>query len=230
MTCEKGRVSASAATKRRLFAKSGGYCQRADCNAHLFPEDVVKEITVAEIAHIIAATDGGPRADMDVEDEDRAAFENLILLCPTCHTIIDKAPEEFPVRTILEWKREHEAKLRSTFEIAVCDTRNAARAMVESLFDMNHAIFIEYGPENDYRNNPEAEQASVWKRKMRAQIIPNNERTLLIIDTNRVLLTAQERMLAEQLRQHTDDLIEKHVIGTDGVARRFPIEITGVFT
>ena len=230
MTCENGRVNASAATKRRLFAKSGGYCQRPECNCHLFPEDVIKEITVAEIAHIIAATDGGPRASKGLDDDDRASFENLLLLCPTCHTIVDKAPAEFPVNMILAWKHDHENRLRATFEISICAPRQAARAMLEPLLDANLTISTEFGPDNDYRHNPEAEQAAVWKRKMRAQIIPNNERILLIIDTNRALLTLGERLIVEQLRQHTDDLIQKHVVGNDGVARRFPEELAGVFT
>lgn len=207
---------------------SGGYCQRPECHAHLFPDDVERDITVAEIAHVIAATDSGPRADKDLPNPDRAAFENLILLCPTCHTIIDKAPDEFSVDQIRTWKQNHEERLKHTFSIAVCEDRPTARALMEPLLEANFAIFEEYGPDNDYRHNPEAEMAKLWQRKMKTQIIPNTKLAVLILDTNRALLTEEERGHLEQYRQHLDDLITKHLMEEDQVARRFPIEISEV--
>lgn len=41
-------------------------------------------------------------------DDDRRAFENLMLLCPNHHDLIDKDPKRFPVRTLSEIKQKHE--------------------------------------------------------------------------------------------------------------------------
>lgn len=230
MACVNGRVPTNEATKRRLFAFSGGYCQRPECHATLFPDDIEKVITIGEIAHIIAANDDGPRADTGVENEARANYDNLILLCPNCHTIIDKAPEEFPVQLIRDWKASHEERLSEAFGIAECNDRDSARNLVEPLFAQNAEIFKEYGPDNDYRHNPEAPEAAVWKRKMRSQIIPNNKQVLLILDANRQFLTEGEKRSVEQFRQHVDDLISKHVLEGDDVAARFPEAIVEVFS
>ncbi|MCB9551939.1 MAG: hypothetical protein H6705_08655 [Myxococcales bacterium] len=40
---------------------------------------------------------------------DRDEADNLILLCPTHHTLIDKVPEQYPAELLRRWKAEHEA-------------------------------------------------------------------------------------------------------------------------
>ncbi|WP_271183643.1 HNH endonuclease, partial [Novosphingobium resinovorum] len=59
-----------------------------------------------EMAHIVARQAEGPRGDGVGGDN---SYENLILLCPTCHTRIDKAPNDFPVALLQKWKADHEA-------------------------------------------------------------------------------------------------------------------------
>ena len=56
------------------------------------------------MAHVFAAADDGPRANAELTEAERGRYDNLILLCPTCHTIIDKASDEYPDATILRWK------------------------------------------------------------------------------------------------------------------------------
>jgi len=91
MTCLKGRVNPSTTTKLRLFADSGGFCQNPSCLQPLFKDFEDDTIHIAEMAHIISAGDSGPRSDSDKTDDAKAAYTNLILLCPSCHTQIDKA-------------------------------------------------------------------------------------------------------------------------------------------
>lgn len=101
MGCDRGKASPDTNTQRRLFAASGGYCQNPGCNRALFVETDTTKISVAEMAHIFAAQDDGPRANPELTEEERGAFANLILLCANCHTVIDKAPEAFPDSAIL---------------------------------------------------------------------------------------------------------------------------------
>jgi hypothetical protein len=159
-----------------LFAASGGYCQNPRCSRGLFIDYSEKSIHIAEMAHVFAANDKGPRANTALGEEERGAFENLILLCPSCHTIIDKAPEVYPDRVILGWKRTHAEKLRSLFGVTNYENRSDARAEVEGLLRENRQIFEDYGPHIEDAGNPESGAAERWKRKVLQKIIPNNSK------------------------------------------------------
>jgi len=95
MPCSRGLANPDRHTTLRLFADSGGYCQRPECANPLFVDTGTKSIHVAEMAHIIAASGKGPRADATVTQADKGSYDNLILLCGNCHTTIDKAPADF---------------------------------------------------------------------------------------------------------------------------------------
>lgn len=58
-------------TKRKLYAESMGRCMNPDCKIELFAENG----DIIEKAHI----------DPYCETADNS-FENLVLLCPNCHT------------------------------------------------------------------------------------------------------------------------------------------------
>lgn len=93
MACSRGAASPGAQTQRRLFAASAGYCQNPGCSNELFVGAAGKSIHIAEMAHVFAANDSGPRAKPDLSKEERGAFENLVMLCANCHTRVDKAPD-----------------------------------------------------------------------------------------------------------------------------------------
>jgi hypothetical protein len=112
MACSRGAASPDLHTQRRLFAASAGYCQNPGCANELFIDAAGKSIHIAEMAHVFAANDGGPRAIPHLSAEERGAFANLVMLCANCHTKVDKAPEAFPDAMMLRWKRDHAYRLR----------------------------------------------------------------------------------------------------------------------
>lgn len=69
--CSRGKATPSATTKLRLFSESVGYCQKPDCRLGLFLQFDGKEIHIAEMAHIISASDTGPRADKTMTTAER---------------------------------------------------------------------------------------------------------------------------------------------------------------
>jgi hypothetical protein len=226
MSCTRGRADPDEQTRLRLFAHSGGYCQNPQCLLGLFVDTDSSKLHIAEIAHIVAASDAGPRADAELSDEERGSFENLILLCPTCHTTIDKASKDFPDTTVREWKHRHAERIAATFGVVEYPGRRDARRAIDPALAENEAIFREYGSENEYRSDPESELADVWKRKVLLQILPNNRRILAILDANRGLLRSSELTTLEDFRQHVDDLEARHLgEGRKGVGRRFPVEM-----
>lgn len=228
MVCFRGAASPDAHTQRRLFAASAGYCQNPGCANDLFVDVAGETIHIAEMAHVFAANDGGPRAKPDLSKEERGAFENLVMLCANCHTMVDKAPDAFPDEMILGWKRNHANKLQELFGAVKFDDRAAVRQAVEPLLAENHAIFKQYGPHIDTARNPESGAAEQWKRKMLTRILPNSRRMLAILDANRHLLGGDEKETLEQFRQHIDDLEAFHIENSREDSSRFPGEFANI--
>jgi triacylglycerol esterase/lipase EstA (alpha/beta hydrolase family) len=227
-SCVNGRVNPSAETKLRLFADSAGHCNKPDCHRYLFSDQNVADYHIGEMAHIVAASIVGPRANKDVDPEERAEYNNLILLCPSCHTEIDKAPEVFSIELIQDWKANHKTRIVDAIGIPTFDNRNEARNYVAKILRTNEVIFDKLNPDLSYRENPEAEEAVVWKRKMVSQIIPNNQKILLFSEINIHLLDEEELITLEYFRQHVDDLIERHLGNNLGKAGRFPIKMNDI--
>lgn len=98
----------SRSTIRRLDTLSGGVCAAPNCDRKLIAKD--KKSIISKICHIEAASENGPRYNAKMTDEERRSFENLILLCDECHTIIDNRDNErdYPVDLLRKWKLEHE--------------------------------------------------------------------------------------------------------------------------
>ena len=228
MTYSRGAASPDARTQRQLYAASAGYCQNPGCSNALFVDAAGETTHIAEMAHVFAASDGGPRAKPDLSKEERGAFENLILLCTNCHTMVDKIPRAFPAKMILRWKREHANKLQGIFGAIKFETRAGARDAVEPLLAENRAIFEQYGPDIEGARNPESGAAEQWKRKILTRILPNSNRMLAILDANRQLLRCDEKVTLEKFRQHIDDLEAFHIEENGEDASRFPGEFAEI--
>lgn len=224
------RTNPSHQTKLRLFADSAGFCQRPQCRKRLFSDEGGEDYHIGEMAHVFAAVDGGPRPAPEMDEAARASYENLILLCPSCHTEVDKAPAIFPDRLIREWKDSHKETIKSALGVARYTRREDARAFVAPLFRANKVIFEQLSPDLEYRENPEAEQSSVWKRKMVSQIIPNSKIILLAVDANRHLATEKELQLFELFRQHVDDIVERHLGSGGAITSRFPVDMELIYS
>lgn len=222
MTCSRGAAHPDPLTQKRLFAASAGYCQNPGCARELFVDAAGKSVHVAEMAHVFAASDGGPRADPALSEEERGSFDNLVLLCASCHTLVDKAPDAYPDALMLVWKRRQEDTLAAVFGAVAFAGRDQARAAVEPLLSRNKAIFDSYGPHVEAARDPESGAAEVWRRKLLTRILPDSKRVLAFLDANRVHLRADERSTVELFRQHIDDLEAVHVGGMAEDASQFP--------
>ena len=227
------RKAIPVATKLRLFSEASGHCQRPDCLEALFPIELGGDTHIAEMAHMIPHGDTGPRyADRPVGDFDPDAFENLILLCPTCHTMIDKDPDGFPRSILLEWKQNHLANLAAKQGIKAYDNRAEARAAVGGILAENKAIWAKFAPEHgtSFEYDPEAEAARAWDQRMRSVILPNHYRAQAIIRANLGLANDDERRTFAEYQEHVRGLAERHICGAAGRAIRFPEAMEGIFS
>src|SRR3954454_12821398 len=89
-------MSISEKTIKLLWANAAGRCAFPDCGALLCtPESgSAAPYTIGEMAHIRGEKPGASRHDAGQTAKERNSYANLILLCPTHHTLIDKPENE----------------------------------------------------------------------------------------------------------------------------------------
>jgi hypothetical protein len=68
--------------------------------------------TFGRIAHMVAHSDTGPRADPTFPKHLRDKYENLILLCANDHDKVDFQPNTYTILDLRGWKSEHEQWVR----------------------------------------------------------------------------------------------------------------------
>jgi len=99
-------------TKQALAKRVAFLCSNPSCkNSTMRPSEVdnKKSIFTGIAAHITAASNGGPRFDPTLSQEERSSIENGIFLCSTCASMIDKNDGiDFTVEKLKEWKKNHE--------------------------------------------------------------------------------------------------------------------------
>ena len=94
-----------------LWGRAGGRCSICKCDLAPIREQT-GDLTLGEMAHIIARSPDGPRGTAG-NRADADSYQNLILLCPTHHRLVDKAPDDYSVDELRERKRVHEQAVRS---------------------------------------------------------------------------------------------------------------------
>ncbi|MCD4850585.1 hypothetical protein LN996_07165 [Arthrobacter sp. AK01] len=92
-------------------------------------------IVLGEEAHIVAREPDGPRGESPLTAAERDDYSNLILLCPTDHTLIDKAPEDHSVEALLKIKADHEAWVRDSLGPKVDQAEIRWAQIVDQLSD-----------------------------------------------------------------------------------------------
>ena len=219
-------------TKLRLFSEASGHCQHPDCLEPLFPAEMGGDKHIAEMAHVVPHGETGPRHEERPAGEfETDTFENLILLCPTCHTTIDKNPDAYGRTTLLGWKTNHLAALAHKQGIRAYDQRGQVREAVAAAMAENKAIWKELASStgSSFEYDPESEIARTWAQRMRGVILPNHYRIQAIIKANLHHATETERETFARYQEHVRGLSERHVCGIAGSAIRFPVEMDGVF-
>jgi len=92
-------------TAKRLFALSRNRCAFPGC---VLPIVEDSGTVTGIICHICGRKRGGPRFDPKQTDEQRHAYENLILMCARHSKVIDSEPRFYTVAKLQQFKAEHE--------------------------------------------------------------------------------------------------------------------------
>lgn len=97
---------------RELYLKSGNQCAFPGCYNVMVDDN---GNFIGQICHIEAAEKGGERFNPNMTNEDRRAFDNLMLMCYE-HHIVTNDTTKYPVSELKKMKREHEDKFSGVIE------------------------------------------------------------------------------------------------------------------
>ncbi len=79
---------------KSLWLRSGGRC--AMCKTEIILQEKENNPSpIGELAHIKGLNPESARYDPNMSYEERNSYENIIILCPTYHTMIDKNPDKY---------------------------------------------------------------------------------------------------------------------------------------
>lgn len=94
------------ATKTLLAKRVGYRCSKPSCRLQTVGPSTNEQesINLGVAAHITAASEGGPRYDFSLTQEQRSSAVNGIWLCQTCSKLIDSDVAKFTVAVLNEWK------------------------------------------------------------------------------------------------------------------------------
>jgi hypothetical protein len=190
--------------------------------------------TIGEMAHIRGEKPGANRHDATQTAVQRDGYANIILLCPTHHTIIDK-PENlaaYSVNTLLNMKLQHNRDVEDRLKKeAYKDKFEVARA-IHPLLAQNHAVFKNYGPHSEIaQKNPESDAHAVWLSMRLATIVPNNRQMAEITSANAKLFSVEEQKILATFEVHARGYEQwvQDEISYEGVVR-FPAQFATLIT
>lgn len=208
---------------KKLWGLAAGMCSfpgcRQDCITFV---DASDPTILGEMAHVIAQSPQGPRGGATAGAD---IYENLILLCPTHHRLVDKAPPgHYKESDLLEWKARHEASVRDRLAAPSFSTRKEVAQAILGLLQENHAVWRNYGPESEVaRVNPVSNVATLWTFRKLSVIIPNNGRIASALRTYRSLFTSTQFAAAAEFLEHAAGFEASAYDRRDAVPR-FPKE------
>lgn len=102
----KSRKQPSTKTIKELCWSSKWVCQNPNCTNSIMDGDNF----IWDFAHIIAYSKDWSRWNKWQEEDN--SFENLLVLCPTCHRKIDKNPEKYSIEILKEWKKNFQLDIK----------------------------------------------------------------------------------------------------------------------
>ena len=160
------KMSTSDADISLLWGRAAGHCSYPGC-----PEDCsvylkkTGHTILGEMAHVIARSAAGPRGAASVANRD--GYENLILLCPTHHTLVDKAPADFPAEELTRWKAEHEARVNAALTAPIFSVRKDLYDFAARLLSQNGLIHGSVWPRitSGKGESPQRRSSSVETKK-----------------------------------------------------------------
>ena len=191
-----------------LWSNAAGRCSFTNCEERLTVEQASHSApyTLGEMAHIKGEKAGSNRYDKDQTDVLRDGYENLILLCPNHHTLIDKPENEniYDVDVLLGMKIAHENKISMRLEAEKITNAEELKYRISIYLAENQQAWMQYGPLSDVaqKNPHSAEIHAIWLSERLSTIVPNNRIIVNLLDANRNLFSKSEQSIVSRFLVH----------------------------
>ncbi|NOR44547.1 MAG: HNH endonuclease [Candidatus Delongbacteria bacterium] len=185
-------MTISDADTKLLWGRAAGICSNPDCRKDLTTVlEKQRSYNIGEMAHVIAKSKDGPRGTANGGDD---TYENLILLCPTCHKHIDKSPKGlYKAEQLFDWKKKHEEDIRSRGTDRKFTDISELKKEVSSLLIENRIIWEKYGPKSEIaQKDPASNSYKIWEIRKTQTIFSNNQKIINLIQNNSELLSGKE--------------------------------------
>jgi len=193
-----------------LWSNAAGLCSFSGCSEKLSVQGAgaAAPYTLGEMAHIKGDKSGSNRYDKLQSDIERDGYSNLILLCPTHHTLIDK-PEnesEYTVDVLNAMKSEHERYISNRLAQDKPDTVEQLKDKVSVYLSENRQAWEQYGPLSESaQKNPNNDQIhALWVSSRLSTIVPNNREMVKILKENRGLFSRLEQRIVSKFLIHVE--------------------------
>ena len=194
--------------KRRLYAESMGRCMNPSCQRELFRYNG----DIIEKAHI----------DPYCETADNS-FENLVLLCPSCHTDFDKN-HAFTPEEVLGWKKTRNEQLERIFSKKYATFEDLKKEVVPLLTENK----------NIYENYYLKDHRKLWDR-FETMILVNNRKLKVLFSANLDLIQQHKEKSYSNLSYiqsfmaHVDEFEATRLDEQKSREMLFPAEINSMF-
>ncbi len=194
--------------KRKLYAESMGRCMNPNCCKELFCENG----DIIEKAHI----------DSWCKTTDNS-YENLILLCPNCHTEFDKN-KSFTQEDVLQWKEIRRKQLEK-FYSKQYETFEELQKEVAPILQENKTIYERY-----YLND----NKTLWDT-FEYKLIANNRKLKILFLANLNLMQQHQEKSYSNLAYiqdfigHVDEFEATRTAEEKNREILFPVEINSMF-
>lgn len=182
-----------------LWSASGGRCAHPDCWKRLcyHEAEAAAPYTLGEMAHICGDKPGANRHDPSQTELERDDYQNLILLCPTHHRLIDRKENEavYSVDKLNAMKAAHEAKVLELLDSTKATSKYSVAAAILPLLEENRQSWLHYGPGSELaRSKPHDEAVhAVWLSERLSVIVPNNRKIADLLREGRETFELQEQ-------------------------------------
>jgi hypothetical protein len=192
-----------------LWSAAGGRCAFPNCWERLCYHEAeeVAPYTLGEMAHICGDQPGANRHDPTQTDAERDGYWNLILLCPTHHTLIDRNETEavYTVAMLQAMKAAHEARVLERLDKESTLTKADLARSILPLLEENRQSWSQYGPQSELaRTQPHSEAAyAVWVSERLSLIVPNNRKIVAHLTEHRALFDLGEQAAIAAFLIHT---------------------------
>lgn len=111
------RLSIPEPVKLKVWSDSGGRCEFRGCNKPLWYNELTfSNSNFAQLAHIIGASEDGPRGGRESKILETNP-NNILLMCGRDHKEVDDNPDFYTVEILQEMKKEHEERIKAVTEI-----------------------------------------------------------------------------------------------------------------